>query len=247
MDTAVGSAAPPRRRSSNDPTGAAERKRQVGRLQLKLSDLERRRSCAATSTCTTSCSPRPRRWAHRRGLARRADARRCRPANAVPLEVDPGRPSTGPDGHASQAKRDPRSTAGPRGCRFCTKRASAPAPRGRSQGTRCGRRLTPDRRSHRYRTCGRAAARRRRDPLSVQRRACLGLSVRNSGHVTVRTRATAIQQLRPATPCHRFPVREGEYGRAARHVLRPGADGRPDDRGWPSSTRRDASTSGASG
>jgi hypothetical protein len=43
MDAAGGSAAPPARRSPNHPTGAAERQRQGGRLELKIEDLERRR------------------------------------------------------------------------------------------------------------------------------------------------------------------------------------------------------------
>jgi hypothetical protein len=36
MDAAVGSAAPPPRRSPHDPTEAAERQRQGGRLELKI-------------------------------------------------------------------------------------------------------------------------------------------------------------------------------------------------------------------
>ena len=36
MDAAVGSAAPPRRRAPNHPTGAAERQRQGGRLEPKI-------------------------------------------------------------------------------------------------------------------------------------------------------------------------------------------------------------------
>jgi hypothetical protein len=90
MDAAVGSDATPRRRGPNHPTGAAERQRQGGQLELKIEGSRAPTPCAATSTCTTPCSPRPRRWAHRRGLTRRAAARRCRPARAVPLEVDSG-------------------------------------------------------------------------------------------------------------------------------------------------------------
>jgi hypothetical protein len=90
MVAAVGPPAPPRRRSPNDPTETAERKRQGGRLELNI-------ECSQAPTLTRRDVD-----VHHVPLVAHNDVgaqgvasyaarpRRCRSARAVPLEVDSG-------------------------------------------------------------------------------------------------------------------------------------------------------------